>query len=125
MAKYHMYVVSRKNWQDCEIVKKGFAKVRDGVTAYNIHGVAENGDKACNNVAKEVWNRFDVPIIEYTVRKKKRRNIIERELLPKSISNSPVSRSRKKVLNDEIEKWLAEKYNVDADKENTGNGFAF
>jgi len=115
-------VVSRKVWGDCEIVKKGFADlVRRKV--YNIHGINPDGFKACTNVAKDVWDRFDVPIVEYEVRKKYKRELWEKSKEAKKEYRYPIFKSRKRVRNEEIENWLAEKYNINADEPNKKNTF--
>lgn len=112
MAKYRLYLVSRRNWQDCEIVQKGFVNLGKR-KVYNLHGVADNGNKAVNNVAKDVWDRFDVPIIEHEVRRRDKRDAWEKNLEPRTKWKGPIPKSRRKIQNEEIEKWLAENYGID------------
>lgn len=120
MAKYRIYVVSRKVWCDCEIVKKGFLNLGKRIV-YNIHGVNDDGHKACANVAKDVWDRFNVPIVEYTMREKEQRGFWEKTQKGKKTYRYPIQKSRKKVQNEEIERWLTEKYDLDLDKPNQKN----
>lgn len=113
MAKYRMYVVSKKYWDDCEIVKKGIVNVRQNSHIYNLHGVSSKGHKACSNVAKEVWDRFDVPVVEHKVKRDIPRNSLENEMdLRKRKTKQKISKDRRKIENDDIERWLAEKYDM-------------
>lgn len=113
--KYRMYMLQYRKWEELEVYQKGYCNVR-GHYVYNIHGKDEQGHKCMNNVSKDVWDRFDVPVIEFKMRKRERKSRKEKE---KVLNKSKKTWSRKidkffrRVKNDEIEKWLAEHNNMD------------
>lgn len=108
-----MYMIQYRVWKELEVYQKGFCNVR-GHFVYNIHGVDENNKKCMNNVAKDVWDRFDVPIIEFQVRKKesrkKKEKILNRE---KRTWTRGIDKSYRKINNEEIEEWLAKHNGLD------------
>lgn len=111
--KYKMYMIQYRKWEELEIYQKGFCNVR-GHLVYNIHGKDEQGHKCMNNVSKDVWDRFDVPVIEFAVRKKQSRKekekILNRE---KKTWTRKIDKTTRKIENNEIEQWLAEHNGLD------------
>lgn len=120
MMTYRMYVVG-KRWnvfKDAEIYQKGYCVITDIHTVYNLWGTfIDSNDnkphKVVNNVSKEVWDRFDVPVVKMEKRKRDRKDLKEFDTQPVK-EKSKINKSEgRKVQNDEIEKWLAENYNID------------
>lgn len=112
--KYKMYMLQYKDWKELEIFQKGFVNVR-GHLVYNIWGKDELGKKCVNNVAKDVWDRFDVPVVEYQMTEKETREKKEKYLnrTTKEWSNPIFKSDKRRTKNEEIEKWLAEHNNLD------------
>ncbi len=111
--KYRMYMIQYRKWEELEIYQKGYCNVR-GHLVYNIHGKDEQGHKCMNNVAKEVWDRFDVPVIEFEVRKKQSRKEKEKQLnREKKTWSRGVDKFYRRIKNEDIEKWLAEHNGLD------------
>lgn len=112
--KYRMYMLQYKDWRELEVFQKGFVNVR-GHFVYNIWGKDEFGKKCVNNVAKDVWDRFDVPVVEYQTAKKETREKKEKYLnrTTKNWSNPIFKSDNRRINNEEIEKWLAEHNNLD------------
>lgn len=106
-------MVQYRKWVELEIYQKGYCNVR-GHLVYNIHGMDADGHKCTNNVAKDVWDRFDVPVIEFQMRKKQSRKEKEKQLnREKRTWTRKIDKCCRKIKNDEIEKWLAEHNGLD------------
>ncbi len=58
--KYRLYLLYKHEWGELEITSKGKCDVR-GHWIYYLKG-KHDGHNVSGNVAKDVWERFDVPI---------------------------------------------------------------
>lgn len=108
--KYRLYLLYKHEWGELEITSKGKCDVR-GHWIYYLQG-EDNGHKVSGNVAKDVWDRFDVPITESKIRPRRKRDDYKKALDMEVYHHGKIRKTYKKVLNNEIEQWLAEKYNI-------------
>ena len=106
----------------CEKATVGFevnSKIRTNVRGhytYMLQGITDKGNKANALVNKSQWDEFDVPVEERVVERKidrKRKRI--KAMQPVVGRRTPVPKSKRRAYNEEIEKWLAEHYDIDID----------
>ena len=100
----------------CKVMITIISKIRTNVRGhltYTLIGLSPSGKKVSALVNKEQWDEYDVPIEEKEVNQKidrKKQRI--KGLQPAYKRKTPIPKSNRKVYNIEIEKWLAEHYNL-------------
>ena len=113
--KYNMYVFDIGQKEDVEIIEKKWGQTNEKHFIYILKGRTIRGTYATSNVNKEVWDRYDVPITKMEVKKHARNEYeISRKNYKRKMKIPP--KSRRKVENEEIEKWLAEHLDLDWEK---------
>lgn len=113
--KYNMYVFDIGQKEDVEIIEKKWGQTNEKHFIYILKGITARGTYATSNVNKEVWDRYDVPIVKMEVKKHARNEYeISRKNYKRKMKIPP--KSQRKVENEEIEKWLAEHLDLDWEK---------
>ena len=113
--RFITYVPCEKSKVEFEVKSKIRTDVRGHFT-YMLQGLTDKGNKANALVNKSQWDKFDVPIEERVVGKKTdRKRMRNKELKPAVGRKTPIPKSQKKAYNEEIEKWLAEHYDINLD----------
>lgn len=116
--KFHAYVLVEGGTVEFEVEKKIRTDVYGHYT-YMLQGFTEKGHKANAVVNKSQWDKFNVPSEERVVEKKLkhvRRSSRLSSMKPSKKNKTPINKHRKKVFNEEIEKWLADHYDIDLEK---------
>lgn len=114
--KFTAYVMVEGGTVEFEVTQKIRTDVRGHLT-YMLQGLTDKGNKANALVNKSQWDKFDVPIIERKIEKTTNRKRMRNRLMQPAIGRkTPIPKSQKKAYNEEIEKWLAEHYDIDLDK---------
>lgn len=124
--RFTAYVFQEGGVVEFEVLSKIRTNVRGHYT-YMLQGLTDLGNKANALVNQSQWERFDVPVEERAVgRKTDRRRMRNRRMQPAVGRGTPVPKSQRKAYNEEIERWLAEHYDIDLDelKENELNARA-
>ena len=88
-------------------------------TVYELYGIRKNGKKATCFCNKQQWDKFDVPIKERKPRSKseiKSEHKSKLEIISYSKDAKKRSVRKRKVYNEEIEKWLLEHNDIDFQK---------
>lgn len=113
--KFSTYVPCERGTVEFEVTAKIRTDVRGHLT-YMLTGLTAKGNKACALVNQSQWEKFDVPIEERKIDKKvDRRRVRKSSMKPVVGRKTPVPKSQRKVHNEEIERWLAEHYDIDLD----------
>lgn len=95
-----------------EVEKKIITNVRGHFT-YTLIGTSNTGKLVSAIVNKSQWDNFDVPIEEREINKRtNKKKERAKHLNPKRKRKTPVPKDKRKVYNEEIEKWLIEHYNL-------------
>ena len=118
--KFITYVPCERGKVEFEVTAKIRTDVRGHLT-YMLTGLTAKGHKACALVNKSQWDNFDVPIEEREVPKKvDRKRMRNKSMQPAVGRKTPIPKSQKRVYNEDIEKWLADHYDINLDdlKEN-------
>ena len=113
--RFITYVPCEKAKVEFEVNFKIRTNVRGHYT-YMLQGITDKGNKANALVNKSQWDAFDVPVGERVIDKKinrKKKRI--KAMQPVVGRKTPVPKSKRRAYNEEIEKWLAEHYDVDID----------
>jgi len=98
-----------------EVTRKIRTNVR-GKYTYMLQGVTEKGNVANRLVNKSQWDSFDVPVVEREVSKNTNRRKIRNDSMKPAIGRkTSIPKSKRRAYNEEIEKWLAEHYDLDLD----------
>lgn len=108
--------------EEFEVTSKIRTDVRGHLT-YMLRGVSERGIRLHTLVSKSQWDRYDVPVEEREVtRTAKQNRDLRRDALSRSLrppmprQKTKVPKSRKRVENEEIERWIAEHNGLDFDR---------
>lgn len=113
--RFTAYVPCERAKVEFEVKSKIRTNVRGHFT-YMLQGLTDKGNKACALVNQSQWDKFDVPIEERKIDKKvDRRRVRKSSMKPVVGRKTPVPKSQRKVYNEEIERWLAEHYDIDLD----------
>ncbi len=116
------YCTATRRMEEFEVTSKIRTDVRGHFT-YMLRGTGPRGITLHALVNKTQWDRYDVPVVEKAVTRTAKQN---RELrddaamrylkkpLPKQ--KSKVKKCRKRVFNEDIERWIAEHNDLDFDK---------
>lgn len=111
------YCVFERKRTDMVVLEKIRTDVYGHLT-YVLIGVSENGTRFSTLVNKSQWDRYDVPVTEKKVEGKKHNDIRRKKRIKmlRPTKKTPLpQKSRRKVINVEIERWLAEHYDIDFD----------
>lgn len=110
------YCPAERKYTELTVLEKNRTDVRGHMT-YVLVGITKDGHRCGALVNKSQWDRYDVPIKEKKISKK---GIAVREA--KRIKSQkpewktrPPKKFRRKVISNEVEKWLAEHYDIDFD----------
>lgn len=113
--RFVAYVPCERAKVEFEVKSKIRTDVRGHFT-YMLQGLTDKGNKANALVNRSQWDKFDVPVEERVIEKKTdRRRMRNRYLKPSRKRKTPVPKSKRKVYDEEIERWLAEHYDIDLD----------
>ena len=113
--RFITYVPCEKAKVEFEVKSKIRTSVRGHYT-YMLQGITDKGNKANALVNKSQWDEFDVPVEERVIDKKiDRRKKRIKAMQPVVGRKTPVPKSKRRAYNEEIEKWLAEHYDIDLD----------
>jgi hypothetical protein len=112
MNQFEAYSIHDKEKVMITVTSKIITNVLGHYT-YTLIGISPSGNKVSTLVNKEQWDEYDVPIEEKKIDKKidrKRQRV--KGLNPIYKRKTPIPKSQRKVYNEEIEKWLAEHYDL-------------
>ena len=112
--KFVTYVPCEKGKTEFEVTAKIRTDVRGHLT-YMLTGLTAKGNKACALVNQSQWDKFDVPIEEREVGRTDRRRTRNSSMQPAVGRKTPIPKNERKAYNVEIERWLAEHYDIDLD----------
>ena len=113
--RFITYVPCEKAKVEFEVKSKIRTNVRGHYT-YMLQGITDKGNVANALENKSQWDEFDVPVEERVIDKKidrKKKRI--KAMQPVVGRKTPVPKSKRRAYNEEIEKWLAEHYDIDLD----------
>ena len=114
--RFVAYVLVEGGKVEFEVMSKIRTDVRGHYT-YMLQGLTDRGNKANALVNRSQWEMFDVPVEERKVeRKADRRRTREKAMQPAVGRSTPIPKSQRKAYNEEIERWLAEHYDIDLDR---------
>lgn len=115
IMKSTAYVPCERATVEFEVTRKIRTNVR-GKYTYMLQGVTEKGNVANRLVNKSQWDSFDVPVVEREVSKNTNRRRIRNDSMKPAIGRkTPIPKSQRRAYNEEIERWLAEHYDLDLD----------
>ena len=113
--RFKAYVLVEHGTVEFEVMSKIRTDVRGHLT-YMLQGLTDKGNKANALVNKSQWDMFDVPVVEKTIAKKKDRGFARNKAMQPAIGRkTPIRKCEKRAYNEDIEKWLAEHYDIDMD----------
>ena len=114
--QFEAYSLSQRKKVKFTVEKKTVSNIRGHLT-YNLMGTSQNGKNVSTLVNKDQWDVFDVPVEKREVNKKVNRLKTRRKRLNAQIPQKEryVPKSKRKVYNEEIEKWIIEHYGLNAD----------
>lgn len=113
--RFIAYVPCEKATVEFEVKSKIRTDVRGHYT-YMLQGITDKGNVANALVNKSQWDGFDVPVKERVIEKKtNRKRKRTKAMQPVVGRRTPVPKSKRRAYNEEIEKWLAEHYDIDID----------
>lgn len=114
--RFTAYVMMEGGTVEFEVTQKIRTDVRGHFT-YMLQGLTDKGNKANALVNKSQWDKFDVPIIERKIEKTTNRKKMRNDSMRPAVGRkTPIPKSQKKAYNEEIEKWLADHYDIDLDE---------
>ena len=114
--RFITYVPCERAKVEFEVKSKIRTNVRGHYT-YMLKGVTDMGHQAVALVNKSQWDGFDVPVEEKTVSKKADRRRMRNDAMQPVVGRkTPVPKSQRRAYNEEIERWLAEHYDIDLDR---------
>lgn len=108
---FNAYSVADRKKVDCIVLSKIRTDVRGHLT-YLLCCKTEKGRIITTLVNKDQWEQFDVPIQERQINKVDRQAMRKRMLQPGKKLKKP-KKKEIRIYNEEIEKWLADHYNLD------------
>ena len=112
--RFTAYVLVEGGKVEFEVKSKIRTNVRGHFT-YMLQGLTDKGNKANALVNKSQWDKFDVPIEEKEVGRTDRRRTRNSSMQPAVGRKTPIPKNERKAYNEEIERWLAEHYDIDLD----------
>ena len=113
--RFRAFVLVEHGTVEFEVTRKIRTDVRGHLT-YMLQGVTDKGNKANALVNKSQWDKFDVPVEEKVVSKNAdRRRVRNKAMQPAIGRKTPIRKCEKRAYNEDIEKWLAEHYDIDMD----------
>lgn len=116
MNEFEAYSLNDKKRVMLKISNKIVSDIRGHLT-YTLIGYSPSGYKVSVMVNKEQWDQFDVPIETRKIDKKIDRNKIRMKKLSKVSKKSKIPpKNKRKIYNEEIEKWLIEHYDLTNDE---------
>ena len=113
--KFIAYVHSKRAKVEFEVESKVRTNVRGHYT-YALCGHTDDGVRASTIVNKSQWDGFDVPVEERVVSEKPTRRLERRDKMQRPVKGAkPRNVLKKRAVNEDIERWLAEHYGIDLD----------
>lgn len=114
--QFETYSLGQRKKVKFTVEKKIMSNIRGHLT-YNLMGTSQNGKNVSALVNKEQWDAFDVPVEKREVNKKVNRLKTRRKRLNAQIPQKErhVPKNKRKVYNEEIEKWIIEHYDLTDD----------
>ena len=117
--RFSGYCIVERAVVEFEVKSKIRTDVR-GHKTYMLRGVTDRGSNMCTLVNRSQWEKFDVPVEEerFIVRKTDHRAMRNNQLKPSAERRKHRMNLKhdKVVYNEEVERWLAEHYDIDLDK---------
>lgn len=108
---FSAYSVADRKKISCIVQSKIRTNVKGHLT-YTLCCRTQKGKTITSFVNREQWEQFDVPIQEKQADKVDRRRIRKRLMKPSKKIIKP-RKYKTQIYNEEIEKWLADHYNLD------------
>lgn len=112
---FHAYSIGDKQFIDIVVYKKIVTHVHRHFT-YTLVGKSTTGKIVTTLVNKSQWDKYDVPFEEKVIDKKI--NVMFKraaKMKKKRKRKTKLPKNMRRCYNEEIEKWLAEHYDLDLD----------